>query len=247
MRGKTENPATARAVTGIGFWKQYSVLLGKELRREMRTLDSVLSMALYAVLVLVVLGATVSQAGERLDMVSVAGGLIWIVIVFTSLLGLNRSFAYEKRDGCMDALLLIPMDRSVIFLSKMTANLLFLLLVEVITVPLFFFLFLSGTDPGSQVYLIIAPLFLGSVGIAGVGTLLSTMTVDARGRDVILAVLFVPLVFPLLYACVGATAAVIMANAEYLVTFTRSLLLAGGYDVVMVLACWALYEFVVNI
>ena len=76
------------------------------------------------------------------------GGLLWALIVFTSLLGLNRSFNHEKEQGCMEGILLVPMDRSVIFLAKATSNLLLLLVVEVIAVPLFWFFFLTTAQPG---------------------------------------------------------------------------------------------------
>ena len=225
---------------------QYRVLLGKDLRREFRTLDMMLSMFLYSVLVITVFGAALTQTGDGFNILQLSGGLLWVIIVFTSLLGLNRSFAYEKENACLEGLMLVPMDRAVIFLAKMTSNLLFLLLVEFVTVPLFYFLFLTGQGLGASVWLVVGPIFVGSIGIAGIGTLLSTMTVNTRGKDVLLAILFIPLIFPLLYACVGATTAVILANEGFMTTYWRSLLLAGGYDAIMILASWALYGFVVS-
>ena len=144
-------------------------------------------------------------------MLQLSGGLLWALIVFTSLLGLNRSFNHEKEQGCMEGILLVPMDRSVIFLAKATSNLLFLLVVEVIAVPLFWFFFLTTAQPGPGFMLMAVPLAVGTIGMAGIGTLLSTITVNTRGKDVMLAVLFVPLIFPLLYACASATTAVVVA------------------------------------
>lgn len=236
----------ARTANHVSTWKQYKVLLGKDLRREFRTFDMLLSMFLYSVLVLVVFGAVLTQAGTSLDLLRIAGGLIWVIIVFTSLLGLNRSFAWEKESAALEGLMLVPMDRSVIFLAKATSNLLFLLLVEVVTVPLFYFFFLTGLGLGVTVGLIVWPILLGSIGIAGVGTLLATMTVNTRGKDVILAILLIPLIFPLLYACVSATTVVILATDGFMTTYLHSLLLAGGYDAIMLLASWALYGFVVS-
>jgi len=229
-----------------GTWRQFRLLLGKDLRREFRTFDMLMSMVLYSMLVLTVFGAALSQTGDSFDILKMAGGLLWVLIVFTSLLGLNRSFSYEKENGCIEGLMLVPMDRAVIFLAKMTSNLLFLLIVEAITLPFFYFFFLTGTTLSGPIALIAGPLVVGSIGIAGIGTLLSTMTSNTRGKDVILAVLFIPLAFPLLYACVSATTAVICGTQDYLVTYGRSLVLAGGYDAIMVLASWALYDFVVS-
>ena len=91
-----------------------------------------------------------------------------------------------------------------------------------------------------------APLAVGTLGIAGVGTLLSTITINTRGKDVMLAVLFIPLIFPLLWACVSATTAAIVGAEGYMDVFTPALLLAGGYDLIMILVSWVLYDFVIS-
>ncbi|MDR1422843.1 MAG: heme exporter protein CcmB, partial [Coriobacteriales bacterium] len=124
----------------------YRILLARDLRQEFHTKEMLSSMGIYAVLVLVIFGAALAQVARDLDLLKMSGGLIWALIVFTSLLGLNRSFTHEKEDGALEGLLLIPLDRSVIFLAKATSNLLFLLIVEVITLPLFAFFFLGGSE-----------------------------------------------------------------------------------------------------
>lgn len=202
-------------------------------------------MVLYAFLVIVVYGVALSFANPGRDLLEVSGGLLWAMVVFTSLLGLSRSFAQEKEGGCLEGLLLAPLDRGVIFLAKAASNLLFLIIVETIVVPLFW-AFFSGAVPFSETALgIVVPLGLGSVGIAGVGTLLSTITVNTRGKDVMLALVFVPVLFPLLYACVSATTALLVGGPA-LDSLVVSLVLAAGYDVAMLLISWLLYQFVVS-
>ena len=176
----------------------------------------------------------------------ISGGLLWSLIAFTSLLGLNRSFAAEQDNGCIEGLLLAPLDRGVVFLAKASSNLLFLLLVELIAVPLYWLFFGSLATPAASAPLMALPLLLGSVGIAGIGTLLSTITACTRGKDVMLALLFVPVVFPLLYACVSATTGCIAGGELLADSFTTSVALAAGYDVVMVALSWVLYDFVVS-
>lgn len=173
---------------------QYKTLLAKDLQQEFRTKEMLTSMGIYALLVLIVYGAALGQTAQATDVLQLSGGLLWALIVFTSLLGLNRSFNHEKEQGCMEGILLVPMDRSVIFLAKATSNLLFLLVVEVIAVPLFWFFFLTTAQPGPGFMLMAVPLAVGTIGMAGIGTLLSTITVNTRGKDVMLAVLFVPLI-----------------------------------------------------
>ena len=233
----------ARKVSGFA---QYRALLAKDVRQELRTREMLVSMGVYALLVLTVYGAALAQVGDSLQVVSFAGGLLWALIVFTSLLGLNRSFAHETDSGCLEGILLAPIDRAVIFLAKATSNLLFLLMVEIVVVPLFFLFFLSGAQLAETTPLIVLPLLIGTVGVAGVGTLLSTMTIDTRGKDVLLAILFIPVVFPLLYACVSATSVAFMGVEGTLGTFWTSCTVAGCYDIIMVAAAWGLYEFVVS-
>ena len=215
---------------------QYRALLAKDLRQEIRTREMLTSMVVYALLVLTVYGAALAQVGDAIEVVAFAGGLLWALIVFTSLLGLNRSFAHETESGCLEGILLAPVDRAVIFLAKATANLIFLAVVECITVPLFFLFFLSGAELAATTPLIVLPLVVGTVGVAGVGTLLATMTIDTRGRDVLLAIL----------ACVSATSVAFMGVAGTLGTFWTSLAMAAAYDVVMIAAAWGLYAFAVE-
>lgn len=226
-------------------WTHFKALLKKDLQREFRTRDMLISMGIYALLVLVVYGAALSQTAHTFDILQMSGGLLWALIVFTSLLGLNRSFAYEKENGCIEGILLVPLDRSVIFLAKAVSNLLFLFAVEIVVLPLFYFFFLTTTTPDANWWMVLIPLFVGTIGIAGIGTLLATLTLNTRGKDVLLAVLFIPLVFPLIYACVSATTVVIVAG-DIDAVFFNSLLLAGGYDLVMVLLSWVLYDFAIS-
>ena len=224
---------------------QYRTLLGKDLKREFRTRDMLASMGIYAVIVLVVYGVALAQASSRTDILAMSGGLFWALVVFTSLLGLNRSFAHEHENACIEGLLLAPVDRGVVFLAKATSNLLLLLVVEAVVAPLFWFFILAASPLADTAPLVLLPVLVGTVGIAGVGTLLSTITAGTRGRDVLLAVLFVPLMFPLLYACVAATS-VAVSGGDVEGVFRNAVLLAAGYDVVMILLSWALYDFVVS-
>jgi len=225
---------------------QYRVLLAKDLRQEFRTREMLTSMGIYALLVIIVYGAALALIARDVDIVTMGGGLLWALIVFTSLLGLGRSFAHEKEKGCMEGILLVPLDRSVVFLAKATANILFMLAVEIIAVPLFYFFFMTGQPAAVTLPAIVAPLIVGTIGMAGIGTMLSTITMNTRAKDVMLAVLFIPLIYPLLYACVTATTAAITGNEFWMDYYIMPLVLACGYDVVMLLVCWVLYDFVVS-
>jgi len=113
-------------------------------------------------------------------------------------------------------------------------------------VPLFYFFFMTSEPLASTTPFLVLPLVVGTVGMAGIGTMLSTITVNTRAKDVMLAVLFIPLIYPLLYACVTATTGAIVGAELWMDQFVVPLALACGYDVIMILVCWVLYDFVVS-
>jgi heme exporter protein B len=237
----------AEKTVKMSSMRQFRAILRKDIVMELRTKEMLTSMGLYALLVLVIYYVAISQTTEAFDIRQIAAGLLWLVFVFTSMLGLNRSLVHEKDQGCLEALLISPIDRPVIFFGKAVGNLIFLLIVEAFIVPMFYFIFLTGGAGASgPVWMLALALFVGSIGIAGVGTLLATMSVNTKGKDFILAVLFIPLMFPLLLTVVAASSAVMLADPEYVRIFWTMLAYATGYDVIMVLAAFALYEFVLG-
>ena len=227
-------------------WRQFKAILRKDIVMELRTFEMLTSMGLYTLLTLVIYQIALSQSGAGFDVRLIAAGLLWLAFVFTSMLGLNRSFVHEKDQGCLEALLLSPVDRPVIFFAKAAGNLIFLLIVQTLTIPLFFVMFLSQRPIGGAWWMIPIALLVGAIGIASVGTLLATISVNTRGRDFILALLFVPVMFPLLLAAVGATSAAVLGNPGYFADFWRDIALAGAYDAIMGLAAFGLYEFVIG-
>ncbi|HSK46582.1 MAG TPA: heme exporter protein CcmB, partial [Coriobacteriia bacterium] len=121
--------AKKSATPRMSSWRQFKAILRKDIVMELRTKEMLTSMGLYALLVLLIYYLALSQAGSAFEVGYIGAGLLWLAIVFTSLLGLNRSLVHEKDQGCLDALLLSPIDRPVIFFGKAVGNLLFLLLV----------------------------------------------------------------------------------------------------------------------
>jgi heme exporter protein B len=238
--------SSTRLAARPSSWQQFSAILRKDIVMEMRTKEMLTSMGLYTLLTLVVYYVALSQAGSGFDVRLIAGGLLWLAFLFTSMLGLNRSLVHEKDQGCLEALLLSPVDRPVIFLGKAVGNFIFLMIVEVLTLPVFVFMFLADKPIEGPIWMIALALVIGSIGIASIGTLLATMSVNTKGKDFILAVLFVPIMFPLLYAAVAATSAVIIGDPGYVTLFWRTMAIAAGYDVIMLLAAYGLYEFIIG-
>lgn len=225
--------------------RQFKAILKKDIVMELRTREMLTSMGLYSLLTMVVYFVALATA-EGFDVLDIAAGLLWLAFIFTSMLGLNRSLVHEKDQGCLDALLLAPIDRPIIFFAKAVGNLAFLLVVEALTIPVFFFLFLTGREVAVSVWQIAFAVFAGSVGIAGLGTLLATMSVNTKGKDFMLTVLFVPLIYPLLLGAVAATSAALVGGPGAITQFWQAMAWVGGFDVIMVLIAFALYEFVVG-
>ena len=238
----------------ISAWRQYKSLLRKDIAQELRTKEMVTSMGLYGMLVLVIYYIALSQTGTDFDISRIAAGLLLLMIVFTSMLGLNRSLIHEHDQGQLEALLLAPIDRPIIFLAKATTNLLFLLIVQAIVVPFFYVMFVAGSLPIQLGYvqpgpwwMIAVVLLLGSIGIAGVGTLLATISVNTKGRDFILAVLFIPVMYPLLLVLVAALNAVITGGVGFEATFWQMCAAAAIYNAVVIAVAFALYDFILGV
>jgi heme exporter protein B len=225
--------------------RQFRAILRKDIVMELRTREMITSMSLYALLTMVVYYVAFSSAGSGFQVQSVAGGMLWMAFIFTSLLGLNRSLVHEKDQGCIDALLLSPVDRPVIFFAKAAGNLIFLLIVEALSVPVFYFLFMQGTGIGAPLWMLMLALVASSVGIAGLGTLLATMSVNTTGKDIILPVIFIPTMYPLLLGAVSATSSAIIGGMA-LTEYWGAMAWIVGFDGIMLLVAYGAYEFIIG-
>jgi heme exporter protein B len=171
---------------------------------------------------------------------SVTAGVLWTTFAFAGTIGLNRSMAVEKDRGCIDGLLLAPVDRSVIFFGKTISNLVFMLIVEAVVVPVYSFLYgvnLFRPD-------LLGVILLGSIGYTSVGTLLSAMTVQTRTRDVLLPILFFPIAIPLLFASLKVSGGIISGADTADILAPLNLLIF--YDVVFMALSYMFFEYVVE-
>jgi heme exporter protein B len=169
-------------------------------------------------------------------------GILWVAITFAGILGLNRSFIYEVDQGCLLGLLLCPVEYYVIYLGKMLGNFLFMLIMEIIIIPLFIVLF------NLDIFSILLPLglivFLGTLGFAAVGTLLSAISVNTRAREILLPVLLFPVAIPILLAAVKSTG--LLINSGTLSDAISWIKILAGFDIVFLVLSCLLFEFVVE-
>jgi heme exporter protein B len=209
------------------YFADVAALAQKDLRLELRARDTLPGMLLFVLSTLVVFHfALPADAGD-----TAAYGLLWVAIVFTALLGLARAWVPEQEAGALDGLVLAPMDRSAIWLGKTLAALAFLGAAELVALPAFtvFFAPLGASA--------VAGVVLASVGICAVGSLVSAMAAAARGREVLLPLVFLPLAIPIVVGGVGAG---ISEDPGQFLGFL------GLYDLVFAILSWAAFEYVVT-
>ena len=181
-------------------------VLAKDVLLELRTKDILVSMLVFGLLVIIVFNFAIDPTPKIVA--TVAPGMLWVAFTFGGVLGLNRSFSIEKDRGNLHGLLLAPVGRDAIYFGKFLGNLLFMLVVEAIIYPAFAIMFnLPLLIPG-----FIPVALLATVAIAAVGTVFSAMAVDTRSREVMLPVLFLPVVVPVIIAAVEATGALMSTD-----------------------------------
>jgi len=222
----------------LKFLAKVWVIVVKDVAAELHTREMVSAMLVFAVLSLLIFSLALDLRGA---VARAAGpGVLWVTVAFAGTLALSRSLAREQQSGCIDGLLLAPMDRSAIFFGKALGNLIFMAVVEIVLLPLFSALFdVALLRPG--VLLVVA---LGTLGYAAVGTLLASIAVNTRAREVMLPVLLLPLAVPLLIAAVQATGGLVEgASLGEVGGWLRLLVI---YDLVVVAVAMLTYDYVVE-
>jgi heme exporter protein B len=211
----------------------------KDLAAEFRSRELISAMLVFSFLVILIFNFALEL--DPKTRASVTAGVLWVTFAFAGTLGLNRSMAVEKDRGCLDGLLLAPVDRSAIYFGKAISNLVFMLMVEVIVLPMYWVLYNTQNlfNPG-----LIGVILLGSVGYIAVGTLLASMAVQTRTRDVLLPILLFPVVVPILIASVKASGAFLQAAPLNEIAPWLNLLIV--YDVIFISAAFMMFDYVVE-
>jgi len=220
------------------FFRQVLAIVAKDIAAELHTREMVSAMLVFSVLALLVFSFALDLQGAVAR--AAAPGVLWTTVAFAGTLGLSRSLAREQQTGCMDGLLLAPMDRSAIFLGKALGNLAFVGIVEAVLLPLFSILFDTPLlRPG-----VLVVTALGTVGYAAVGTLLAAIAINTRAREVMLPVLLLPLAIPVLIAAVQATSWLVEGGTFAEVGGWVRLLVA--YDLIIVAVSVLTFGYVVE-
>ena len=214
-------------------------ILLKDLRIEWRTRESLSSVFVLGVLLLVVFSVAHDAPPEAAP--TLAPAVLWVTFVFTGLLGIQRGFLLERENDCLAGLLTAPLDPAAIYVGKLLANMALLGAMQAIVLPLtglFLHLDLLPVLPG-----LVLVCLLGNVGFAALGTLFAAIAVRTRAREVMLPLLLLPLLVPLLIGAVTVTRAVLGGG---LGEAREGLAVLMAFDVVFAVAGWLLFAYVVR-
>ena len=216
-----------------------AVLLGKELRTEFRSRELLTTTVVFILTIVVLFSFTFDPS--VIESRRFGPGLLWLAFLFAASLMLQPGFLREQNNDTLSALRLSVSDPFAIFLAKLVANAIFLLVTEMLLLPIFAVLYnvhILAVFP--QLVLV---FFLGSVGVAIPGTAFSAVSAQARMRELMLPVLLLPLLTPVLIASTEATAALLAEKPGLRVDWLGFL---AGFDVVFLTALWLFGEYLLE-
>jgi len=212
----------------------------KDLLIELRTKDSINAMVFFGIVMLVIFNFALESMRDSIR--SAVPGVLWAAFAFSGTLGLNRMFAAEKENSCLQGLLMIPVDRGIIYLGKMLAAAAFMMLTEVVIFT-FSLVFFNLTVWREIPYLVLV-CFVGTLGFTAVGALLSAISVNTRMREVLLPLILFPVVLPILINAVEATA-IILNTIDYR-ALQLPLTIMTVFTIVFLTLAYLLFEYVLE-
>jgi heme exporter protein B len=222
----------------FSYLRALGAIVWKDLAAELRSRELLSAMLVFALLVILIFNFALELDAKT--RANVTSGVLWVTFAFAGTLGLNRSMSQEKDRGCLDGLLLAPVDRSAIYFGKALGNLIFMLVVEIIVLPVYSALYnINLFQPG-----LILVILLGSIGYVAVGTLLASMAVQTRTRDILLPILLFPVVIPVFIAAVKASSGFLQAIPMEEIMPWLNLLVV--YDVVFTALSFMVFDYIVE-
>jgi len=214
------------------------VIFWKDMLTEVRTREIIISVLVFALLVLVIFSFAFGTGAEVTELA--APGILWVALTFGGVIGLNRTFAVEKENSRLEGLMLCPVDRAVIYWGKLAGSFTFMLAVAVVVTPIFLALFnLPVFLPRLALVIVLA-----LIGFAAVGTLFSALAVNTRARDIMLPILFLPVVVPVIVSAVKATAPVLAGSPWG--EMSTWLQIMAAFDIIYLVAATLVFEFVIE-
>jgi heme exporter protein B len=209
------------------FARQVAVILSKDLRAELRSKEAINASLSFSIVILLLFSFAFDPTDDQTRAIS--GGLLWIVFAFAGAMILNRSFAREIPNDCLDALIAAPVSGAALFLGKALANFLLLLAIELVCLPVFGVFY--NVRWAVQFWPLLGVLALGTWGLTVIGTIFSALTVNIRLRELMLPLMTYPMTIPALMSGMQLTV-VLMAGQPLTADHEVWFRLLVGFDVI---------------
>ncbi len=220
------------------FFQVVLSIVRKDFQAELRSRELIGSMGLFALLSILVFSFALEL--DRVARTESISGVLWVTVVFASILGLNRSMAMERDQGNLDALLIAPIHRAAIFVGKLVGNFVFTLVIALVLLPIMTILYNVSLFNGWLILILV----LGTLGFTTLGTLLAAMTVQTRAREALLPIVMMPVVLPMLLASVRSSTGILDAAPQS--DWIEWLQIVAVLDVIYLTMCFLLFEYVVE-
>lgn len=230
-------PVTMQTEGGFStYLRKIWAVSRKDLQAELRSKEIFGTMIAFSALAVIVFGMAFDLRVPDAEMV--APGAFWVVLLYSGVLGLNRSFGAEVDRGSLSALLLAPVDRSAIYFGKLLANLVYMIFTALVVLPIMLVIF----DVNLMRTWIVVAMVLGAVGYMSVGTLFAALTASIRARETLLPVLLLPLMVPIFMSGVGLSAAVV--DGDGFAEIWHWLAILAAYDLIFLTIAYLVFDLI---
>ena len=223
----------------MNYFKAVLAILKKDILMEIRTKETINATLVFSILITIVF-SFISEPGSKTEQ-AVAGGIFWMAVTFSGILGLNKTMMSEIQGGNFEALMLAPIDRSAIFFGKVISNFLFLTILEIILVPLF--LVFYNVNLVSH-WLMVVIILLATYGYSVTGTLFSMISVRTKTREIMLPLLMLPILVPVIIAAILSTN-IFLFNQEITYCYNWIKLMAV-FDIIFTAVIFAIFSAVIE-
>jgi heme exporter protein B len=220
------------------FWRQALAITRKDVISEFRTREIILSVLVFTLLVILIFNFAFGESPQAVNLT--APGMLWVTFAFAGVLSLNRAFVMEKEEGCLEGLMVCPVSREAIYAGKMLGSFLFMLLIEIVATPIFAFLF----NLNVLTFEIAVITLLATVGFVACGTLFSALAMRTKSRELVLPILFLPVVVPVIISAVKASG-LALAGASWS-GMAGWLLVIAAFDAIFLVVSFWVFSFVIE-
>lgn len=220
------------------FWNSVAAIAWKDILSELRSREIISAVLVFAVLVLVIFNFAFDMSPDTA--LQIAPGILWVAFAFSGVLALNRAFIPEKEENCLEGLMGCPVAREAIYAGKALGSLFFMLAVEAVVLPVFSLLFdVAVLQPE-----VIVVTLLATIGFVAVGTIFSALAVNTRAREMVLPILFLPIITPVIISAVRASALALGGSGWG--GLTQWLGILAAFDVIFLVVPFLVFPYVIE-